>query len=175
MLMRSLAVTSVVLLASLLVPGLGSAGDASPTDWQAAGTTLQYVGTTALHSGADESPLNWLTLSVTVTSADAHNISLVLTGSDLETTHSISVTYDLATRKEAASDSYAYLWINPSDIAAGQAQIGDHTAVLLVNTPSLVEFSDGQADYWYDHASGVLVRAENVFNPAAAELVTASE
>lgn len=66
--------------------------------------------------------------------------------------------FDKASRESVdAQGVYSYLWINASDVDAGEAKIGDRVYQLEGTTSSSYVFGDGNVSFTYDRDTGVLV------------------
>jgi hypothetical protein len=136
--------------------------------WMTPGFTLNFVASPGATTNVDPSaPTVSSTFPVTIVVAAVagSSISFDYVQAGAVQLSVEQVTYDLASRMGPEGGSI--LWINPSDIAAGQADFAGRTAVLLVDTPAVVEFSDGQRDYYFDPNTGLLLRGEDLFTGSA--------
>ncbi|MEA3202061.1 MAG: hypothetical protein QOE90_3489 [Thermoplasmata archaeon] len=160
---------TILIATAILVSGLAGwlpTSQAVTLDqaWMTPGFTLSFTATPGATTTVDPSaptvsgsfPVTFIVASVTSSSVTFDELQ-VSTGGKLVQ----QITYDRASRM--GPDGGSILWINPSDIAAGSANFDGRTATLLVNTPAVVEFSDGQADYYFNAVTGLLERGENLF------------
>lgn len=161
---KTLVLTSVLLITAFAGWLPTSQAVALDQSWMTPGFTLAYAATPGAFTTVNPTqptvsgtfPVTFVVAGVTGTS-----VTFDLVEAGVGSTLVQQVTYDRATR--LGPEGGSLLWINPSDIAAGQADFAGRTAILLVNTPALVEFSDGQSDYYFNAVTGLLTRGENLF------------
>ncbi|GEM_PF-5078022 len=143
------------------------------TSWQQAGHAWTFLGVEqpgGFARGFAPDPDAWFSDHATVLGVSPTQITIqfeACASLTAATPSSVAtVTYVRQTRLDATEQA-SFLWINPSDVAMGHAQLGDHEYVLLMANSPLVEFSDGHTDYWFDAHTGLLHHVTDEWNGAA--------
>lgn len=142
------------------------------TSWLEPGYAAVYEGA-AVNVGQGADPMRWWRFSHAILDRRGDTLVLHALGVQLQTgqVRTFTVEYDAATRRETTSPTrHATLWINDADVHAGHARIGDQGALLTARTERAYVFSTLTADYHYDRATGILLRANEPPTSASAVL-----
>ena len=154
----------------LICLGTLSGAGASPASQSPfrAGETIDFVGAGLQDSAEWREPSNWLSFEATVISTTGGNVTFLFQAEEVMGYGALWETYDLATRKSTTGPHHAVLWVNPDDIARGEAFLGVRLASLVATTPLFHQFSAGGTVYYYDVDTGILAHMTDYDNDSTA-------
>lgn len=128
--------------------------------WLRPGFTVEYRGH-PLNEGASGTPLDWVEGRYRVAERDpvTDRVRLELEGFTLESVSFRSIVFDVSTREEVPRNGrYTPLWINASNVATGEAWIGDEHAVMTpMSNAAFYQFATSTRTFHYDRATGLLL------------------